>query len=146
MDKPNRSLNSDDLKSIEDWIDYYCILYNKSRKKKYLDKVTDLINRLKDTEKIVILNRRGDFEDAFMSALGKRIKKDMDLKQDIEKAVLIEGNAFIEISGTGKIKEDADGNTIIESIEPDGLKIISSQKVHDDFLKQIKKEKEDGSE
>jgi len=115
MNKPDKELDEHDLKSIEDWITYYRNLCKKKGGEKYIVKFREFIWKLESMKKIV----KNNFIEAVADIAARRMAEDM-------RQQLLTGDIFMEAT-------------------EEGLKIISSQKTHDDFLEQLKKEKKDGS-
>jgi len=117
MDKPDKELNEHDLKSIRNWIEYYKNLCKKKGGQKYGIKLAELVLKFQEKEKIV----KDNFQKAVMDNVASRITQDM----------FTGGNVYLEVSGTGKLKED-----IYEEIKIEKVDLVS---------KKIKKEKEDVS-
>ena len=124
MNKPDKELNEHDLKSIRDWIKYYNNLYDKKGSQKYITKLAELVLKLQEKEKIV----KENFQQAVMDNIASRIGQDMA-------SMITGGNSFIEVSGTGKVK-NIDGKDIIDEIDIESIQLVS---------KKLKKEKTDES-
>lgn len=72
----------DDVKKTGDWETYYERMYEKTKNKKYKEKLSDLIAERIKLEKEAKENKDGGFEKAFQDALIKRIKEDLEKEED----------------------------------------------------------------